>query len=321
MRDQGDKVVESVEEMIEIGKKSTVPVHISHLKVAGQKNWDKVTEVLNLLDRSWSEKVDITADQYPYTRGSTFLHVVIPSWAQEGGVNQMLERLGDSNLRNRIKKEIQNGLPGWENHVELAGGWDGITVSSVRSEANKKFEGKSVAEIARITNKDPADVVFDLLLEEHAGVTAVISRTSEASVRAIWKYRSVMMGTDSIFLGKPHPRTYGTCPRVLGRVVREEKAMSVEEAIRKMTSLPAQRLGLLDRGLIVPGAWADIVAFDPDNIVDLATYEKPQEYPKGIQYVLVNGVLVVRQGRHTGALPGRVLRKQVPLGKTNFVSK
>jgi N-acyl-D-aspartate/D-glutamate deacylase len=302
-------VVESVEEMIEVGIKSTVPVHISHLKVAGRRNWDKTNEVLKLLDRARSEGVDVTADQYPYTRGSTFLQVVIPSWAQEGGVNRLLERLRDPVSRERIRNEMQNGVPGWENMVELAGGWEGITISSVRSEANKKFEGKNVAEIANLMKKEPENIVFDLLLEEHAAVSSIMSRTSEESVRAIWKHPSVMMGTDSIFLGKPHPRTYGTSPRILRKLVREEKVMSVEEAIRKMTSLPAQRLGLVDRGLIIPGAWADIVVFDAESIADFATYDKPRQFPKGIEFVLVNGITVVRHGHHTEALPGRTLRK------------
>jgi N-acyl-D-amino-acid deacylase len=310
IRDQGDRIIESIAEMIEVGTKSTVPIHISHLKVAGRRNWNKTSKVLELLDAARSKGVDITADQYPYTRGSTFLQVVIPSWAHEGGVDRLLERLRDPALRERIRKEIQNGLPGWENMVELAGGWEGITVSSVKSEANKKFEGKNVAEIASITKKNPEDAVFDLLLEEHAGVTAVMARTSEDSVRTIWKHPSLMMGTDSIFLGKPHPRTYGTSPRILGRVSREEKVMPIEQAIRKMTSFPAQRLGLVDRGFIIPKAWADIVVFDADSVVDLATYERPRQYPKGIEFVLVNGVTVIRDGRHTGALPGRTLRKR-----------
>jgi len=248
-------------------------------------------------------------EQYPYTAGSTALWILLPPWTLEGGFDKTMERLKDRNMRAKIKREIKEGIPGWENPVEEAG-WGEIFVSSLLSEKNKRFIGKSLQEIAETLGKGPEDTLFDLLVEEKGVVSMVIFLMSEEDVRTIMKHRLQMFCTDGLLPpGKSHPRVYGTYPKVLGKYVREEQIMTLEEAIRKMTSYPAQRLRLKDRGAIRIGAAADLVVFDSYRIMDRATYEEPNRYPEGIEYVIVNGQVTVERGKHTGVLAGEVLRR------------
>jgi len=302
MRNEGDLLLESIEEVISIGRDSGVPVHISHFKASGRKNWGKVRDALELLERARAEGVDVTVDQYPYTAGSTFLSSLLPSWVHEGGTEQMLERLRDEAVKKRIAEEMTEGGRGRE------WGWGNVIVTSVATEANRRFEGMTVEEIAEARGATPVEAVLDLVLEEENAVTMVGFSMSEEDIRTVMRSPLQMVCTDGIILGKPHPRVYGSFPRVLGRYVRGEGVLGLEEAVRKMTSLPAQRLGLHDRGLLRPGLWADITVFNPDTIIDRATYQDPHQFPEGVEYVVVNGVVTVDGGVHTGARAGRVLR-------------
>ena len=289
-------------------KSANIPVHISHFKVSGKNNWPKIDQALGFIYAAKREGIDITWDQYPYTAGSTALTALLPRWALSGGIEASLKRLMNACDRERIRRELYQSIPGWDNLVK-ANGWGNIVMSSVNTEKNKTFEGKSIAKIAELRGKDPADILFDLLLEEKGSAMIVVFQGSEENVRRILKEPTTMIGTDGIHRkGKSHPRLYGTFPRILGKYVREEKILTLEEAIHKMTFLPAKRLQLKNRGQIKEGNYADITIFDPDSIIDKSTHDHPCQYPEGIEYVLVCGEIVVREGKYTGALPGRILR-------------
>jgi len=315
IRGESDTLIDSVKEAIEIGERSGVPVQISHLKVAGAKNWGKSPEVLKIIEDARKRGVDVTFDQYPYTAGMTGLSALLPPWARVGGDEMMIKRLKDPNERRRIKNDFEKGLPGWQNTVGDVG-WSNIYLAFVEKEENKFLEGKNFKEISNIKNCDPASAYFDLLIDEKGKGSIVVFMMSEDDVVNIMKSPFQMFGTDGwavspkgiLSHGKPHPRFYGTYPRVLGRYVRDMGVLRLEEAIRKMTSLPAQKLGLRDRGLLREGFWADIVIFDPEKIMDKATYQNPHQFPEGIEHVIVNGTVVVSGGEHNGALPGKVLR-------------
>jgi len=307
MRNEGDQLIESLNEVIRIGEQSSIPVHVSHHKAAGKANWGKTKDTLDLMEKSRAKGVDITCDQYPYRAGSTFLSSLLPPWAHVGGTQKLLERLRNPQDREKIKKDIGEGVPGWENWVSYCG-WEGIVISSVRTEKNKPLEGKSLSQIAKNTGKDVFAALFDLLLEEEGAGSMVLFAMDEEDIRRIVRHPTQMVCTDGLLGGKPHPRVYGAFPRVLGRYVREEHVLTLEQAIRKMTSLPAQRLKLWDRGLLKEGLWADIVVFDPRTIIDKATFEDPHQHPDGINYVFVNGELVVEKEKHTGVRKGKVLR-------------
>jgi N-acyl-D-amino-acid deacylase len=243
----------------------------------------------------------------------TRLRETVSPWAHEGGVEKLLMRLKDPEIRKRLRMEMSNGLPGWSSWAKEIG-WENIMLATCV--AHRDYEGKRVMELADSKDMDPYDFVFDLLLEDNAGTRIVIFSMSEEDVRTVMRSMYSMFGTDgyalapygAIGMGKPHPRCYGTFPRVLGKYVREEKVLTLQEAIRKMTSFPAQRFGLKDRGLIRERMWADITVFDPKTVIDKATYQNPHQYPEGIQHVLVNGVVTIEDAEHTGALAGKVLR-------------
>jgi N-acyl-D-aspartate/D-glutamate deacylase len=319
IRTEGEGIDKAVNEALEVGEKAGVPVEILHLKIADRRLWGHMKAVCDIVDQARSRGIKATANQYPYIAGQNNLVALIPPWAMEGGRNRMLQRLKQPAERGRIERDLNGGIPGWYNHYLAMEGWQGCLVASVKSEANKKFEGKSVAEIARLSGKKPADVVFDLLIDEQGSVPAVYFLMSEDDVRYAMKMPWVSIGSDGsavrpdgiLGAGKPHPRWYGTFPRVLGKYVREERVLSLEEAIRKMTSLNAEKLGIQDRGLLQEGKKADITVFDADRIIDRATFENPHQYPVGIEYVVVNGVLVLEKERHLGSKPGRILRKGV----------
>ena len=310
MRSEGDKLLEAISEAIRIGEESGIPVQISHLKTGGERNWHKLEGAFGLIEAARERGIDVTADRYPYTASSTDLDAILPSWAYEEGVEAELKRLSDPDTRERLKKEILTQHPKDDY-------WETVMVAAVDTEKNRVFEGKTMAEVAREMKKEPCDALFDFLLEEKLRISAIYFSMSEENLRRILQRPYVMVGSDSSAraingptrLGKPHPRTFGSFPRVLSKFVREEKVLTLEDAVKKMASLPARRLGLNDRGVIKNGAFADLVIFNPDRVHDTASYTEPYAYPMGIRHVIVNGTFVVRDGAHTGKMAGKVLRK------------
>ncbi len=320
IRTEGEGILDAIKEAIAVGEKAKVPVDILHLKIADRRLWGSMKEVCDLIEEARNRGVQVTANQYPYVAGQNNLVALVPPWAMEGGREKMIERLRQPAARRRMERDITNGLRGWYNHYLAMSGWEGCLIASVRSENNRKFEGKSVAEIAKISGKKPANVVFDLLSEENGSVPAVYFLMSEEDVRYAMKVPWVSVGSDGSAVrpdgplgnGKPHPRWYGTFPRILGKYVREDHVLTLEEAVRKMTALNAEKLGFTDRGLLKEGKKADITIFDPGRVADRATFENPHQYPVGIEYVIVNGVAVLEKEQHLGTRPGRILRKIDP---------
>jgi N-acyl-D-amino-acid deacylase len=307
MRNEQDRVIDSVKETVTVTEKSGVATIIAHHKANGRKNWGKSHQTLQLIDEARERGLDITCDVYPYIASSTFLWALLPPWVQEGGIGKLLERLHSKEYRQRIKEDFIQGIPGWANLVE-GSGWDGILISSCKK--NRNLEGKTLQQIADAQKGEPAEALFDILLEVNAEALMVLFGMAEEDVTNILKHPAVMVGSDAIpSTGKPHPRYFGAFPRILGKYVREDKALSLQEAVRKMSSMPAQKLGLRERGMIREGMWADVVIFDPKTIEDKATFANPRQYPLGIPYVLVNGQIAVREGKITGGLAGKVLRK------------
>jgi len=326
LRYDGLKLREGIEEAIAIGERARLPVHVFHIKVTGQKNIGRMKEVIELVEAARARGVRVTADQYPYVASSTSLTATIPPWAQDGGTDKLLARLKDPKERARIRKEMENTTPAWESRYQSAGTWQNVQLAAIgrsggaataATSPNRKYEGLRVAEAAKQAGKDPFDFVFDLLIEERASIGCVYFIIDEGDLTLALKQPWVAIGSDGSSLatdgplraGVPHPRNFGTFPRVLGRYVREMKVIPLEEAVRKMTSLPASILGLADRGAIKDGMWADLVIFDPATVADKATFEDPFQYPVGIDTVLVNGTVVLDEGKHTNARPGRVLKR------------
>lgn len=306
MRNEGDYLIESIQEAIEVGRQADMPVQISHHKASGKANHGKVRESLALLARTREEGLDITGDQYPYHAASTTLQALLPSWAQEGGVDQVVMRLKDRDTRERIRGELL--AASGENRMGAT--LDNTLISSLVSQNNQRLIGHSITEISDLRNQDPTDVVFDLLVEERCAVGMVAFSMSEEDVRTVMTHPTTIVGTDGLYSpGNPHPRVYGTYPRILGRYVREEHLLTLEEAVRKMTSFPAQKLGLSNKGVLRPGADADIVIFDPETVIDRATFQQARQYPEGIEYVLVNGEVCVEGGQFNGRTAGRVLTR------------
>jgi N-acyl-D-amino-acid deacylase len=310
MRNEGDYFLDSIREVIGICMDAACPLHISHLKVAGKKNWGRAGEALALIGDARTQGLEVTFDQYPYLAGSTMLDAVIPPRFHAGGTAKLLERLKDPKVREEVR-QVQDGLEPerWDNWVDTCT-WDGIVVSAVKTEANRFVEGKSVAEIAKTIGKSPIDTVCDLLIAEENAVTMVVFYGNEEDVKEIMRSEYMALCSDGIVGGKPHPRVYGTCARFLGKYVREEKVLTLPQAVKRMTSFPAQRLSLHDRGLIREGMIADIVIFDPEMILDRGTYAEPNQYPVGIEYVLVNGKVAVEEGKLTGIRAGKALRRR-----------
>src|SRR5688572_21037825 len=299
IRGEGKEVVESVAEAIEIGEKAGLPTEVFHLKVAYSPGWGTLMkEVGRVVEAARRRGVDVAADLYVYTASGTGLEATIPSWAHEGGGKALLTRLADPAIRERLKAEIKTGSPGWWNIVEAAGGWDGIVLVNASNPSNARFEGKNLTAIAREMAKDPADAAFDLVSQGEGRVMAVYHMMSEPDIEEALRFPWTSIGSDAgsalapgqpDAIGLPHPRAYGNFPRVIARYVRERNVLTLPEAIRKMTSWPATRMRLGDRGLIREGLWADVVVFDYERIQDRATYEQPHVYPDGIEWVLVNG--------------------------------
>lgn len=320
MRDEGKGLVSAVEEAIEIGEKGGLPVEIFHLKAAYQPGWGKLMkEAGEKIEAARARGVDVAADLYLYTAGGTGLEATIPSWAFEGGGEKLLERLKDPKIRARLKSELKTGSPGWWNIVEASGGWDNIVLVNAQNKDNAKYEGKNLAQIAKEMKKDPADAAWDLVSQGSGRVMAIYHMMSEEDVITALKFPWTSIGSDAGAslkpgivdgLGLAHPRSYGNHPRLIAYYVREKKVLTLPEAIRKMTSWAAARMRLDSRGLIKEGLWADVVIFDYDKIKDRATFEEPMLSPVGINYVLVNGVVVAENGKHTGAKPGKVIYGQ-----------
>ncbi len=307
--------IRALREAIEISEMAGLPAHIFHFKKYGRENWGKMGEQVKLIQMARDRGVDITADQYPYIAAMTGLEMCIPPIYQEGTSDQVVERLKDPRVRAEIRKAIAEGMPAWDdNEVKSVGGWHGVQVASMQRPENKKFEGKRMDEVAANMGEDPLDALCDLLISEGGSAEAVYFGMSDPDVQLAMQQPWVGIGSDGSavnpemeFVGKPHPRFYGSFPRVLGRYARQENVLTLADAVRKMTSFSAQIEGLTDRGLLRPGMAADIAIFDPKTVIDKATFDAPHQYPVGIPYVIVNGVVVLEEGRHTGATPGKVL--------------
>ena len=320
MRDEGLGVFDSVKQAIEIGERSGVPVDIIHLKIADEKYWGRMKEVLALIEAARRRGVNVQANVYPYTRGNNDLTSIIPPWAHEGGRPELLTRLKDSAQRTRLKQDIRNGLPGWYNHYTAVGGdWSRMLIS-----ANNPYKGQTMDRViarkseGKTPTPDPLDILFDLLIEQDGSVSTVYAHHTEEDMNLALVQPWCSIGSDgSAFAtegllrrGYPHPRNFGTFPRVLGVYGRERGLLRLEDAIRKMTSLNAAKLGLRDRGLLHTGTFADITIFDPDRVIDRSTYEDPFQYAEGVEHVIVNGQVVLDHGKPTAARPGRALRHQ-----------
>ncbi|MEW6095347.1 MAG: D-aminoacylase [bacterium] len=312
LRNEGDKLLEAVKEAIDIGGMANVQkVHISHLKTAGKTNWDKLNSVFEEIEKTLDLGINITCDRYPYTAASTDLDILLPNWVYEGGLEKELERLKDENTRRKILQQILEAY----HDIDF---WDSIMISSVKTQANKWMEGKRISEIVSAKKTlNPCELVFSLLIEEERKVEANFFNMSEDNLKKILKKPYVMIASDSsaradygiLSTSKPHPRAFGTFPCILAKYVREEKVLTLEEAIYKMSYQPAQLLGIKNRGRLKEGNFADVVVFNPEKIKDLATYESPLLYPTGIEYVIINGKIVIEKGNHTDVLTGKVIRK------------
>jgi N-acyl-D-aspartate/D-glutamate deacylase len=318
IRNEGTDVLEAVREAIAIGERAGIPVDIIHIKIADQRLWGRMKEIIALIDQARARGVDVRANIYPYTRGNNDLASIIPPWAHEGGRAAMLERLKDPAQRPRLKQDIRNGLPGWYNHYLAVGGdWSRMLISARLSEKNRRFEGQTVDRVfAARPGSDPLDALFDLLIEEDGSVGTIYAHHTEEDMNLALAQPWCSIGSDgsafavegALRRGHPHPRSFGTFPRILGVYVRERHLLRLEDAVRKMTSLNAAKIGLFDRGLLRPGQHADVTIFDPERVIDRATYLDPFQYPQGIAYVLVNGAVVLDGGKPTTARPGRALR-------------
>jgi N-acyl-D-amino-acid deacylase len=315
-RSEANALDESLHEVFEIARRARIPVEIWHLKTAYKKNWGRMPEILARIKQARARGLDVTADIYPYIAGSTSLSACLPPWAQEGGVEKMLDRLRDKPTRERIKKEISEDHKDWENIYLGSGGASGVLIGSVVNRDLEPMQGKRLSEIAAEKKKDPLDALFDFILADHAQTGAIYFMMSEEDMRAAMRAPFVSFCTDSgsratdgpLAGSKSHPRGWGSYPRILGRYVRDEHLLSLESAIHKMTGGPAARVGLKDRGLLRAAMFADITIFDPRTVIDRATFESPNQYPVGIEYVLVNGQISVAKGQRTSALAGQVIR-------------
>jgi N-acyl-D-amino-acid deacylase len=307
IRGEGDTLLEAVAEAIRIGRATGAAVQISHFKAAGRDNWGKSAQGLELIDQARAEGLDVTADMYPYLAGSTSLTAALPEWAQEEGKEAILKRLADAETRQKMAADMQSS--GFFRITE----WDKVLISS--SPKNRDYEGRYVADLAAEAGKSAYNWIFDTLLETELDVSMITFMMSEDNRRMELRHPAMMIGTDGsgrategpLAKGVPHPRSYGTYPRVLGRYVREQGVISLEEAIWKMSGFPAQKLRWTDRGLVKKGYKADLVILDPNTVADRATYEAPHQYPVGIPHVIVNGKLVVHDNSHTQARAGNVL--------------
>ena len=312
IRSESDDLLPSVRETAEIGEKAEIQAEIAHLKASGYRNWKDSDELVATLEEARAGGVRLGCDQYPYDASSTWLASILPYWAQAGGGKEIAARLRDPEVRATLRKDFEEDRAGWDNRSGVRD-WSGILIAGCP--LRPEIQGRTVAEVAEVDGKDPLDAAFDLMAESECQVSCVWFSQSEEVVQQLMRLPFVVVGSDASsfspegVLGRRqvHPRGYGTFPRVLGRYVREEKILSLEEAVKKMTSTTADRFGLSERGIVCQGTRADLVLFDADTVADRATFTDPHQYPVGIPYVIVNGQIVIDQGEHTGALPGSIL--------------
>jgi len=310
MRSEGAHLLEGIEEVIGIAHDAGLPLQISHLKTAGERNWGKIDAAFEIIERARSAGQDVTCDRYPYIASNTLLSALLPDWVHNGRTDEKIARLQEPSVRGQIRADLERAYPDLEY-------WENVLISRVLTEENRTCEGMTVAQVAKARGIDPHVAMMDLLAEEDLGVEVHIFMMSEENMRRILEKPYVMVGSDSAALthelplgaGQPHPRNFGTFPAVLGNLARDEGSISIQEAIRKMTSAPCDRLRINNRGRLEAGLKADLVLFDPEKIRDTTTYEKPVSYPDGITMVLVNGKIVIEDGEHMGTRSGRVLRK------------
>jgi len=316
MRNESDAVLSAIDEALRIGREGHLPVEIWHIKVAGKENWGRMPEVVSKINTARAQGMDVAADTYAYTAWFNSFSAFIPAWAHDGGDAKLIERLKDPATRARIRKDMMTPSSDWDNEWQEIPGPEAVLIGVVQNPKLLSLQGKTLAQVAKLQNKDPMDALFDLLVDDNAATGVAVFGMSEADVVLALQQPWVSFDNDSSgtspegILGQehPHPRAYGTFPRILRKYVREEKKLTLEDAIRKCSALPAQRMRLTDRGVLKAGMWADILVFNPATIRDVATFETPNQLSQGMEYVLVNGVSVIDRGKMTGALPGRVLR-------------
>ena len=311
MRGEGDTLETSIAEALRIGAEAEISVQISHLKASGRDNWHKMEQALQMLQDGRDQGIKVDADIYPYVAGSTTMTSLFPAWTLEGGMERFLTRLADLDTRQRIIDEVQGGKDGWS-RANGALDWDDVVIASCQNQT--QFEGQTLAQIATTMGRDPAHAMMDFLLAEDGKASIILFMMSEENVALGIAHPMLMIGSDSLALaagrgGKPHPRTYGTFPRVLGKYVRDEGLISLEDGVRKMTSMAAAKLGLTDRGVLATGKAADLTIFDAATVNERSTFEDPHQYPTGIEYVIVNGQIVVEHGHQHPVLSGQVLSK------------
>jgi len=315
MRNEGDHEMEAIDELISIARQAKIPAEIYHLKVAGQQNWGRLPEVIKKVEDARASGLKITADMYTYTAGATGLDASMPPWVQEGGLQAWRKRLQDPETRARVKREMSSPGANWDNLYLATGSPDKILLIAFKSEKLKPLTGKTLGEVARMRHSSPEETAMDLVVEDDSRIGTVYFLMSEDNLRKqiVLPWLSFAsdadsMGNDGIFLkASAHPRAFGNFARVYAKYVRDEKLLTVQEAVRKMTSLPIANLGIAKRGVLREGYFADVVVFDPATIQDHATFEKPLQYATGVSEVFVNGVQVIKSGEHTGANPGRVV--------------
>jgi N-acyl-D-amino-acid deacylase len=312
IRNEGERLFESVEEALRIGETHGIRTQVSHLKASGRRSFGTLTGAVERIQSARARGVRANCDVYPYTAGSTFLHQILPPWVKEGGIPRMIERLRVPEQRQRVRHDIEHGLPGWGNHLEAAGGWHNILITSVNAPEHRAAEGRRVDDLAAEARADPLDYTLDLLVKDRGASVMVIFQMHEADVREALSFSAAGIGSDLLGVtsatARVHPRAYGTFVRVLGWGVREAQLFPLQEAVRKMTSLPADILGLPDRGRVQVGAVADLVLFDPERVADAATYEDPTRLAVGIEYVLIGGEWALQRGAIARLDGGRLLR-------------
>jgi len=317
MRSEGDGVMDALNEAIRIGREANIPVEVWHIKAAGRQNWGRMKEIVARVEQARGDGVDITADTYAYPAWFNSFSAFVPPWAHDGGDEKLIERLKDPAMRARIRKDMLAPGGGWDNEWQEIPGPDAIQICVVQNPELKPLQGKRLSDVAKLWNEDPIDALFDILIKDHAYTNVAVFAMSEPDIALAVAQPWVAFDNDSQgtsptgLLGEehPHPRAYGTFPRVIRKFVREDKVLRLEEAIRKMTALPAQKMRFADRGVLKAGMWADVVVFDADRITDVATFEQPNQLSVGMDAVLVNGVPVIKDGKATNALPGKVLKR------------
>ena len=316
LRNESDEILPALDEAIRIGREATIPVEVWHLKTAGKNNWGRMPEVVAKIDSARRAGLDIAADTYAYPAWFNSFSSFVPPWAHDGGTTRLLERLRDPEGRRRIRQDMEADDAGWDNSWKKIPGPEAIMIGAVQNPELRKFQGKTLAEVAQARGGDPIEALLDFLVDDRAYTGVAVFGMSEPDVALALVQPWVSINCDSegaapegiLSRSHPHPRAYGTFPRILRKYVREERRLTLEDAIRKFTSLAAQRMGLGDRGVLKAGMWADVVVFDPETVTDRATFAQPHQLAEGMQWVLVNGVPVIADGKATGARPGKVLR-------------